>query len=228
MNRDQLLVQIKSLSVKERIGIVLAAGAVIYALWDFLLMQPMVAREKLLQTDIEQKNHEIMSLSDQIQTLANNEEDKKNELNRQRLESVIKQLEITDQKLVEITANLIAPEQMAEVLETLLIKTHGLKVRGLHGLGAMPFPENTQNEQEVSEKKIEQNAQADMPQAWRHGLRLEFSGSYHATLEYLQVLEALNWKFYWESIELEVDEYPNVNTAIKVYTLSLDKDWIGV
>lgn len=228
MNRDQLSVRFQTLSVKERIGIVLAIGTVIYALWDFLLMQPMTAREKLLQSNIEQKNQEIMSLADQIQVLANSEEDKKNEQNRQRLEDVIKQLEITDQKLVEVTANLIAPDQMAEVLETLLVKTQGLKVRSLHGLGATPFPEIIQKSEDDTDQKNVQDVNLDMPQAWRHGLRLEFSGSYLDTLDYLQALEALNWKFYWESIELEVDKYPNVNTAIKVYTLSLDEDWIGV
>ena len=228
MNREQFSERFQSLSVKERIGIVLAIGTVIYALWDFFLMQPITAREKLLQSNIEQKNNEMMSLSDQMQTLANNEENKKNELNRQRLESVIKQLEITDQKLVEVTANLIAPEQMADVLETLLLKTQGLTVRRLHGLGAAPFPEITQKPEDDTDQKKAQDVKLDMPQAWRHGMRLEFSGSYLDTLAYLKALEALDWKFYWESIELEVDKYPNVNTAIKVYTLSLDKDWIGV
>ncbi len=226
MAPDVLFERYRSLTVKERVGIVLAISVVIYGLWDFAFLQPMLEREKSLQQILEQKNTEISSLTEQIQSLGNSKEQRRINENRRRFDSIIQQLEIADQRLLKITSSLISPQQMPKVLEDVLLKSKGLKIRRLQGLGAMPYPERPEKVEE--DKKPDKEVVIEAPKAWRHGLRIEFSGSYLDTLEYLKSLEQLDWKFYWESIELEVDKYPNINTAIKVYTLSLDEGWIDV
>ncbi len=227
--------RVNGLLLKERIGVLLAISVVIYGLWDFAFMQPMLEKEALLNSSLDQKNQQIMTLSEQVQNLIDSDKNQQYEKNRQRLESIIQQLELADQKLVEITSSLISPDQMAKVLETLLAESNSLTIRRLEGLGATPFPEREQLSETETDKVSAVGDQLGneevimkMPTAWRHGLRVEFSGSYLDTLRYLESLEALNWKFYWDSVELEVDEYPNVNTAIRVYTLSLDEGWIDV
>ena len=62
----------------------------------------------------------------------------------------------------------------------------------------------------------------------RHGFALEFSGGYLATLNYLQALERLPWRFFWDSVDYEVMQYPRSIVRLKLYTLSLSEDWIGV
>jgi MSHA biogenesis protein MshJ len=234
MNLDALNNRVKSLMLKERVGILFAISVVIYGIWDFTFMQPMLEKEAMLNSSLDEKGQLIMNLSEQVQNMIDSDKSPQFKKNRQRLDSVINQLELTDQRLLEITSSLIAPNQMAKVLETLLVQSDGLTIRRLQGLGAKPFPEKVENPDqefvknsvatEVNNKEVE----VEMPTAWQHGLRVEFSGSYLDTMKYLQSLEELNWKFYWDSVELEVDEYPNVNTAIKVYTLSLDEGWIDV
>ena len=59
-------------------------------------------------------------------------------------------------------------------------------------------------------------------------LQIEFKGSYLSTLEYLQALNKLPWKFYWDSLELKVDKYPVSTIVITVHTLSFHEGWIGV
>ncbi len=234
MNLDALNNRVKTLTLKERVGIFLAISVVIYGIWDFTFMQPMLEKEAMLNSSLDQKGQLIMTLSDQVQNLVDSDQSPQFKKNRQRLENVIGQLELTDQRLLEITSSLIAPDQMAKVLETLLVQSEGLTIRRLHGLGAKPFPEKVEKtDQElvknsVGKEVINEEIEVEMPTAWEHGLRLEFSGSYLDTMKYLKSLEELNWKFYWDSVELEVDEYPNVNTAIKVYTLSLEEEWIDV
>ena len=233
MNLNALTNRVKELTIKERIGITLAISVVVYGIWDFAFMQPMLEKESMLNTSLEGKNQQIMTLSEQVQNLIDSDQSPQYKKNRQHLENIINQLEITDQRLLKITSSLIAPDQMAKVLETLLVQSEGLTIRRLEGLGAKPFPEKAlSSEGELVEHSADvenhEEGVQEIPTAWQHGLRVEFSGSYLDTLEYLQSLEALDWKLYWDSVELEVDKYPNVNTAIKVYTLSLDEGWIDV
>lgn len=224
--------RLNDLSVKERIGITLAVSIVFYAIWDFTFMQPMAEKQALINSELDGKNQQIMTLSQQVQDLIDSDQSPLYIKNRQRLESIISQLEQTDQKLLAITSSLISPDQMAKVLETVLTQSEGLTISRLEGLGAKPFPERKQEtELEQNNTSITEQKKIEVVEphlAWRHGLQVEFSGSYLDTLEYLQSLEKLHWKFYWDSVELNVDEYPNVNTVIKVYTLSLDKEWIDV
>ncbi len=224
--------RINDLSAKERVGIILAVSVVLYAIWDFTFMQPMAEKQALLNSELDEKNQKVMTLSQQVQDLIDSDQSPLYIKNRQRLESIISQLEQTDQKLLAITSSLIAPDQMAKVLETVLTQSEGLTIRRLDGLGAKPFPERIEkpelekNKASLTEQKKTEVIEEQL--AWRHGLQVEFSGSYLDTLEYLQSLEELHWKFYWDSVELNIDEYPNVNTVIKVYTLSLDEEWIDV
>ena len=49
-----------------------------------------------------------------------------------------------------------------------------------------------------------------------------------ATLRYLQALEALPWRFFWDSVDYQVIAYPQSTVRLKLHTLSLSEDWIGV
>jgi len=238
MELDAINDRIKALSMKEKAGILLAVCVVIYGIWDFTFMQPMQKKEALLNSSLDEKSQQMMALTEQVQNLVNSDQSQQYKQKRQRLESVISQLKVTDQKLLEITSSLIAPDQMAKVLETLLVQSKGLEIRRLKSLGAKPFPErNEKPDQEqiedsmvtdVNKKVADEEIKIEIPTAWEHGLRLEFSGSYLDTMKYLKSLEDLDWKFYWDSIEMDVAKYPNINTAIEVYTLSLDKEWIDI
>ena len=63
---------------------------------------------------------------------------------------------------------------------------------------------------------------------YRHGVEIVFRGSYLATLDYLQSLQSLPWDFYWDGVQLQVEDYPKAQVRITVYTLSLKRGWIGV
>ena len=62
----------------------------------------------------------------------------------------------------------------------------------------------------------------------RHDFAIEFAGDYMATLRYLQALEALPWRFFWDSVSYEVEDYPRSLVRLRLHTLSLSEDWIGV
>ena len=77
-------------------------------------------------------------------------------------------------------------------------------------------------------------ARQEFPLAFRGGrkygldLELELEGPYLAVLAYLEDLEALPWRLYWQVLEIDVDDYPRNRIRIEVATLSLHEEWIGV
>jgi len=71
-------------------------------------------------------------------------------------------------------------------------------------------------------------AEDELPQIYKHGILIELRGSYAATLQYLRMLESLPWKFYWEAMRFEIEDYPIARISIVINTLSLNKDWVRV
>jgi MSHA biogenesis protein MshJ len=101
---------------------------------------------------------------------------------------------------------------MAKVLQDMLKKSSGLK---LVKLETLPVTTLTGSKQE---------------QSWiyRHGLSITLSGSFFNTLNYLQSLESLPWRFNWDKIDYQVKEYPVAETSLQVYTLSFEENWLGL
>jgi len=63
---------------------------------------------------------------------------------------------------------------------------------------------------------------------YKHSVKITLKGEYFSVIAYLQKLEALNWKLFWENIEYQVDRYPGAVVTLEVYTLSTDRGVLGV
>ena len=139
-----------------------------------------------------------------------------------------KQLNDIESAVQASTRQLVTPENMAVILQTVLQETRGLELLHVRGLGARPVVEQAAKTAEESEGDRQTTGGNVIDNAYKHGLRIEFEGDYLDTLEYVRALEKLDWKFFWDSFEFDVIEYPRSKAAINVFTLSLRKDWIGV
>ena len=111
---------------------------------------------------------------------------------------------------------------MARFLEQLLVQEPGLQLLRLKTLEAAPLID-------AGEQGGASTANTDAGTAvFRHAFEIAFSGGYLATLRYLKALEALPWKFVWDSVDYEVVAYPQSTVRLRLHTLSLSEDWIGV
>ena len=64
--------------------------------------------------------------------------------------------------------------------------------------------------------------------AYRHSFRIRFTGSYQAITAYVQQLEKLPYGFFWDELSVDASEFPQLRGSLVVYTVSLDRGWIGV
>ncbi len=221
------MARVDARNLRERALIVLTLLCLTLVVWDQLLMQPLNAEHARLANEVDKTRQEIVALHLHVETIVAahaTDPDKENRLLAARLRE---EVERNKDELRSSTAHLIAPDGMAHVLETVLQKIVGLKFVRFEGLGVESVFEGAL-------KLVDDSGQTsaskdfDLPTAYKHGLRIEFQGGYLDTLRYLRELESLPWAFLWGSVGIKVEEYPNSAATVTVYTLSLDKDWIGV
>jgi len=225
----QLMDKIDALTVRERGMILLAVLAVIVFVWDMFLMQPLDARQQRLQSQLEMKRAEVQALNIELQQLVSELSEDPNAANRARRETLREELAALEAQVQETTAELVDPAQMPRLLRTVINRTEGVSLASLEGLGVSPLVggESGSNKGSDGGPAVPEGASAgELATAFRHGMRIRFEGEYLTTLDYLRRLEDLEWGFFWDAIDFEVKEYPASETSIKIYTLSLTRDWI--
>ena len=209
-----------ALNQRERI---LVSGAVLVAIamiWFMLLIDPVSSSAKATKSDLAATQKSIVNLQQQLQAMQlKQQQDPLREL-KERIAQIEQHIHTVDVQLNEKLHGLIAPKQMAKVLESVLQQHNQLKLVKLQSLPATPLVTESKSK---SEEKTETQAAV-----YRHGLQLEFEGGYLATLAYLKALQELPWEFYWDEVRLQVEKYPQAKVTIVVHTLSLTEGWIGV
>lgn len=215
---------VDALSARERGLVFLTALSVLYITWWQVLFEPLVAERDRVASEVERTRVQIHSIHSQIAELANRSRKDPDAVNRARLTVLREELQNLESSLRQVTKQLVPPEQMARLLETVLTREEGLELVQLEGLGARPVFDPAGDGTASAEGERGEGG----TMLFRHGLRIEFEGDYLASLRYLNALEELPWQFLWERVELEVEEHPTTRVSITVHSLSLERAWIGV
>jgi MSHA biogenesis protein MshJ len=133
---------------------------------------------------------------------------------RARQQELIARLTEVDQAIRARAGDFIQPERMGRLLEELLAAQSGLRLLRLETLKPEPI-------------RLGDDAGSVAP-VYRHGLLLEFSGDYAATLRFLNSVEAMSWRFFWDRLEYEVVSHPEAKIVLRIHTLSTREAAIGV
>jgi MSHA biogenesis protein MshJ len=107
------------------------------------------------------------------------------------------------------TSDLVSPAEMLPLLEQLLGRHSGLKLRSLQSLGRTALGQGT-------------------PTLYRHGVELTVEGRYADLLDYLKTLEASPQRLLWGSLQLKVLQHPQVLLTLRLHTLSTDAHWVEI
>lgn len=225
--------KIDDLTLRERAIVLFGVIAVFYFVFDLFLLEPLSIRQQRVLSAIQLNNSELLALSVRMEQIVRRSSIDPNIANKAKLTELKQQLVRLDVELQKTTAQLVPPKEMTKLLQMVLRNTQGLRLHKVNSLGTTPLIANEQakvaNAPE-SEASIPTDAQESraVSTAYKHGLRIEFSGDFPDTLNYLRALEELEWKFFWDKIDFEVNEYPDSVGTISVFTISMDEQWIGV
>ncbi|MDH5190949.1 MAG: type II secretion system protein M [Gammaproteobacteria bacterium] len=217
---EKLITRIDAFNQRERIMLLAAVIVCIYVIWDSVLLRPLEEDKKSAMSEIQSLNNQVSGLEIQINSIMQQNKVDPDKANKSALEKLKQDISVIDDKLKNATLGLITPRQMPKVLEDVLHKSKNIKLVRMESIPAVSLiePKESNTVQSASESAG----------IFRHGLLMEIEGGYLDTLAFLQSLEKLEWKLYWDAIEFKTEKYPTAKVIIKVYTLSLDKGWIGV
>lgn len=211
-----LLDRFDLLSLRERAAVLVALILLIALVWDTAFMGPLEHARKHRLGQVEALRAEVSGLEQSIETLAGQGAADPDRRAREQAAKLREEIAALDARMAGATSGLIAPREMAQVLEQLLGRTSRMT---LHALRTLP-----------PEAVVAPAAQAGAPAAlvYKHGVELELGGTYLETLGFLQAVEALPWRFFWDRIEYTVESHPQARVRLTLYTLGLQEGWVGV
>ncbi len=222
--------RIEKFTLRERVIIVVTAVVAISLLWLQFVFDPMVRTEKKSRELIQQSDNEIVTLSSEQAILLEKVKQDPNIVLRRQQEQLTAQIEQQRMLLEEKLQGLIAPSKMVDVLQTVLSATKGLQLVTARNLPVQRFSTSTSSSKSspgaVAEKNTEVNEDA-LP-LYKHGLELVIDGDFYGVVEFLRKLESLEKGFQWSMLDYVVRKYPGARVTIRVQTISLDEQWIGV
>jgi MSHA biogenesis protein MshJ len=133
-----------------------------------------------------------------------------------------------DSLLVHLTTELISPSEMREALLKLLNLEPGVSLLSFQLIGAQPLLDISVPGKGKKTKMSSPTAEQLGLNLYKHGIKIKLSGQYFQLRNYLQQLEKLSWKFFWQDFQFEVKDYPRSEVDITIYSLGLNKEFIGV
>lgn len=203
---------------REQILLVLTVLAGVYFFWQYAIMDMLSAQESSIQQRIKISNDNIKKINQQIQIISNRiKQDPVLDLQKQ-IEKINQQKEALSKQMDKLTSELVPPKQITKLLGGILSADKNLQVIRI---------ENLPVEAVFSQSDKEEGAPQTL-QVYRHGLVMEFRGSYFQINQFLKMLEGLPHKIIWDELRYQVIEHPTANVTLTVYTLSLDKSWISI
>ena len=208
--------RLDAMSLRERVLIFLAVAAVMIAVADTALFEPILRRQKVSSQRIQQQEDEIRTMQLQVQAYAQARTGYSANAKRQGLEQRKLELATLDRELAARQSALVPPERMAKMLSEIVKRNPDIELVSLRSLAASGLTSLTATA-------------APAPGGlamYRHGIEITVSGSYLNMLGYVGQLERLPAKIMWGGMELQAGAYPMVTLKITLYTLSPEKTWL--
>ncbi len=233
--------QFNDLTIRERVLGVLVLLAAIYMVLSLFWLDPILADQKKSQDSIDQLNTQISTKSQEIalatQTLSSSGSQEK----IASIDEAKVRLDEINQALQNMTAGLIDPDKLPVILEEVLIAASDLTLMKVQTLPAVEIdlglhqenPDAVEGEEQTEtpiEDEIESLGESEVLSQgiFKHTVELTVKGSYRDVHKYLQALEALEWRFYWDELNYSVDKYPKGQIKLRVYTLTTEEGWMDV
>jgi MSHA biogenesis protein MshJ len=207
---------------RERVILLVAVLAVIYLLWSLIFLGPVSDRLSALQKEKQRLAGEVQSLETQEQVFQQAVGQDPLAGKKRQVEHLRERLAALDADLQALAVGLIPADKLPQMLHDVLSSAGQLEL-----LGMQTLPTEKLALREADQQATAEGGSVQEVDVYRHAVELKVRGSYFAVARYLEALEALPWRFYWESLDYQVERYPSAVATLKVYTLSAGEGPLG-
>ncbi len=205
--------RINGLSLRERALVVLAVFAVIFLLWDMLMMKPVRDRQARVQTELELVRDRVAQLSSGIQQLALAQARDPNAVLNSEIARLESEIDVLENRLTQSFGAIADPRQALTVLTGLLAERDGLNLISL---------ENEPVDRLATEGGVV------IAGIYVHRVRLVIDTDYAGVRDYLALVAGLPSGVFLESMRLTVPDWPRNRVELVLFSLTLDDNWLGI
>jgi MSHA biogenesis protein MshJ len=248
----QLQQRFESLAQREKVIVALVLLAGVVMLFQLVALDPLMKQREALQKQHEQLTQDINGQQVEREALAQAITAGPKLQKQQQLDALRQELTMLDEQIARTTATMIPPRKMTDVLREVMQLRANLKLVQLENLAPQPLLDdakpaadinkaatNNTNDSSRSPTTAAATASAIASAAgvddasndvglYRHGVKLVFEGDYMTTMAFLESLEQKSWRFFWQSLQYDVEKYPKARVTLTLYTLSPERAWLGV
>lgn len=214
---------IDAMALRERAMFFGAAALVLMTLLQVFLLNPVLSRRNQLSAQIAQQEDETKAIQAQIQSLVRPNLQDQDALNRDKIESLRKQLAQMDRQFEEQQQQFVPPEKIVAMLESMIAKNRKLQLLSLRNLPSVGLSLGSAAPSAAGKKR-----KAGTHEVFRHTVELSIKGSYFDLLDHLAAIERMPQRVFWDGFELDAAQYPQSVLKLTIYTLSLEKSWLTV
>lgn len=199
-----------------------------------LFFDPVRAEIASAKSRIQNTETQISTQRTAYATMQNAVEDDPDKFANDRLAAIRREQELLTTEIESLAGDLISPNEMTNILTSVLDDYLGLQLVHVENIPAAPLRTDVD---EAAESQLFQDqsigfdgtGESDIAgQVYAHGLHLEFKGDFFNTLKYLKYLEDLSGSFFWDTIHFKQEEWPNAHIILEIHSLSTDRGYIGV
>jgi MSHA biogenesis protein MshJ len=230
----KLSTRLDAMTLRERAMVFLAVVAAILFLIYTVSVEPLLAKQKQLQTQIKQQQNQIAGIDAEIAAKAQGFIVDPDAALRDQLKKVREDIDSTSAGLMAVQKGLVAPERIAPLLEHLLRGNGKLRLMSMKTLPVTGLNEAVLSAQDAGAKPPAASPAGTTPAPppkprellYRHGVEIVLQGSYLDMVNYMDALESLPVQLFWGKARLDAQQYPNSRLTLTLYTLSLDSKWM--
>ncbi len=222
---QQIMEKIDARVIRERLLIFLTLLALVFLLWNLLVQNRFDIERKKLELQEQQIASEQAALETSISELTLAMASDPAIARKNEIAGLNQQIVEVESRLSGLSQGLIGAAQLPKALEDVLQKTSAITVQQVRTL---PASELRLAAKVVPAADGTTSIQEGGTGVYKHSMLIRVTGSYQQLLNLMQEIEALPWRFYWESLDYQVINYPDATIDIRVFTLSSEEGLLGV
>jgi len=201
---------------RERAMLFAAGAALVIAFFYLAAIAPDLDRRRRVEARIADLAGQITAAQVQQQGLERLLAQDPDAGLRDQIAAKLREIAALDIQRPELQRALVAPDQMAALLEQLVSRQRTVKLVSLRNLPAVAL---------AGEERAANGAGGRTERMYRHGIEIVLEGGYRDLLGYVARLERQPWQIYWANVVMKTNSSQG-SVTLTLYTLSVERSWL--
>ena len=224
--RTGLLARFDALSLRERLLVGLTLVVLLLFAWWLLVYESVVPQTRSLQQSNQRVEGEVQALRAARDGIRRRLDEGVHREQQARVEALRQELARLRRQLEEGTEDLVSPQEMFALMRRMIDAAPKLRLLELRRSAVEPLFRSKADDAEAAEEVAEEDE--SRPALYRHQMQVRLQGRYADILAWLQQLEGLPWQLMWNRVELKAGDYPQIEIALTLSTVSASRAWVGL